>query len=54
MACWVPGSNGSVPPQAFVGGEDNDSEAIFVARAYFNGAIVPGKAKKKLNQKLKH
>jgi len=32
-----------VPPSAFVGGEDQSGEPLFVARGFFNGALVPGK-----------
>lgn len=40
--CWVGASNGQVPPRAFVGGEDN-GEPIYVTRANFQGALIPGK-----------
>lgn len=48
MTCWVPGNNGSVPPEAFVGGEDSSGETIYIARAFFNGGLIPGKIKKKV------
>lgn len=41
-ACWVPSSSGEIPPNAFVGGEDN-GEPLFVARGNFNNSQVPGK-----------
>jgi len=40
--CWVAARNGEVPPRAFAGGEDN-GEPVYVARANFNGALIPGK-----------
>lgn len=40
--CWVPSGNGQVPPRAFAGGEDN-GEPMYVARARFNGGLIPGK-----------
>ncbi|XP_044268897.1 uncharacterized protein LOC123014086 [Tribolium madens] len=40
--CWVAARNGEVPPRAFAGGEDN-GEPIYVARANFNGGLIPGK-----------
>jgi hypothetical protein len=40
--CWVAADGGSVPPNAFPGGEDN-GEPIYVARANFQGALIPGK-----------
>ncbi|XP_018573689.1 uncharacterized protein LOC108912786 [Anoplophora glabripennis] len=40
--CWVPSSNGQVPPRSFAGGEDN-GEPVYVIRAQFNGGIIPGK-----------
>lgn len=40
-ACWVPASGGELPPGAIVGGQDG--EPIYIARARFNGALIPGK-----------
>ncbi|EFA00610.1 uncharacterized protein LOC663246 [Tribolium castaneum] len=40
--CWVAARNGEVPPRAFAGGEDN-GEPVYVARANFNGGLIPGK-----------
>ncbi|GJQ79411.1 hypothetical protein Trydic_g16270 [Trypoxylus dichotomus] len=40
--CWVFASNGDVPPDAFVGGEDN-GETVFIARGSFSNSQVPGK-----------
>jgi len=42
QVCWVAARNGEVPPRAFAGGEDN-GEPVYVARANFNGGLVPGK-----------
>lgn len=39
---WVPASNGQVPPNALEGGVDG-SEQIYVARAKYEGALIPGK-----------
>lgn len=39
---WVPASSGHIPPYAVGGGFDHGSE-IFVARAHFRGALLPGK-----------
>lgn len=40
-ACWVPGSAGSIPPGAIVGGQDG--EVTYIGRARFSGALIPGK-----------
>lgn len=40
--CWVPASNGQVPPRAFPGGEDN-GEAVYIVRCRFQGGLIPGK-----------
>lgn len=40
-ACWVPAEGGVIPPGAVVGGQDG--EPLYVARARFNGALIPGK-----------
>ncbi|GJQ79410.1 hypothetical protein Trydic_g16269 [Trypoxylus dichotomus] len=40
--CWVPATSGQVPPNAFVGGEDN-GEPMYVIRGNFNDSLVPGK-----------
>ncbi|XP_023026511.2 uncharacterized protein [Leptinotarsa decemlineata] len=40
--CWAAARNGQVPPRAFAGGEDN-GEPVYVVRAQFNGALIPGK-----------
>ena len=40
--CWVHAFNGDVPSKAFPGGEDNGAP-IYVARAHFQGGIIPGK-----------
>lgn len=40
--CWVQAEGGNVPPNAFPGGEDN-GEPLYVARANFQGALIPGK-----------
>lgn len=41
-ACWVAAAGGEVPPNAFIGGEDN-GEALFVGRGNFNNSQIPGK-----------
>lgn len=38
--CWVPASNGQVPPDAVQGGMDG--EPLFVARAKHEGDLIPG------------
>ena len=40
-SCWVPSTGGQVPDGAIVGGQDG--EPIYIARARFNGALIPGK-----------
>ena len=40
---WVNASGGSVPPNAFVGGNDSNGEPLYVIRANFQGALIPGK-----------
>ncbi|XP_030755376.1 uncharacterized protein LOC115881830 [Sitophilus oryzae] len=40
--CWVASSGGAVPPSGFAGGEDN-GESVYVVRANYNGALIPGK-----------
>lgn len=40
--CWVAADGGSVPPSGMQGGDDN-GEPMFVARASFQGALIPGK-----------
>lgn len=42
-SCWVAASGGNVPPRAFVGGEDNGGEYLYVVRCNFQGGLVPGK-----------
>lgn len=37
----MPASGGEIPPGAIVGGQDG--EPIYIARARFNGALIPGK-----------
>ncbi|XP_055300716.1 uncharacterized protein LOC129567635 [Sitodiplosis mosellana] len=39
--CWVPASNGEVPPDAVEGGTDGEPQ--FVARARHEGDLIPGK-----------
>ncbi|KAF2904887.1 hypothetical protein ILUMI_01289, partial [Ignelater luminosus] len=41
-SCWVAASGGNVPPRAFQGGEDN-GQPLYVARATFEGGLLPGK-----------
>ncbi|KAI4471014.1 hypothetical protein MML48_1g15758 [Holotrichia oblita] len=40
--CWVEATSGQVPPNAFVGGEDN-GEPMYVIRGKFNDGLIPGK-----------
>lgn len=40
---WVPSSNGSLPPNAVVGGNDVNGEPIYISRARHEGALLPGK-----------
>ncbi|GLV45926.1 uncharacterized protein CBL_11723 [Carabus blaptoides fortunei] len=40
--CWVAAESGNLPPSAFQGGDDN-GEPMFVARAHFQGGLIPGK-----------
>lgn len=40
--CWVGADSGSVPSGGMQGGDDN-GEPMFVARASFEGALIPGK-----------
>ncbi|CAH0548099.1 unnamed protein product [Brassicogethes aeneus] len=40
--CWVPASNGQVPPSSFAGGEDN-GEQVYIVRSNFGGGVIPGK-----------
>lgn len=39
--CWVPASNGEVPPEAVQGG--TDGEPLYVARCRHEGELIPGK-----------
>lgn len=39
--CWIPSSNGQVPPNAVSGGQDG--EALYVGRARHEGSLLPGK-----------
>jgi hypothetical protein len=39
---WVPASNGSIPPGAFVAGHEPDRKLI-LCRAPYNGGVHPGK-----------
>jgi len=39
--CWIPASNGEVPPDAPEGGIDG--EPLFIARARHEGDLIPGK-----------
>lgn len=38
---WVPMTNGQLPPDAMIGGFEN--ELTYIARAYHNGSICPGR-----------
>ncbi|XP_055635915.1 uncharacterized protein LOC129775323 isoform X2 [Toxorhynchites rutilus septentrionalis] len=40
-ACWIPASNGEIPPNAVVGG--SDGEELYIGRARHEGAVIPGK-----------
>lgn len=40
--CWVAAESGAVPPNALQGGDDA-GEPMFIARASFQGGLVPGK-----------
>ncbi|OWR54240.1 C3 and PZP alpha-2-macroglobulin domain-containing protein 8 [Danaus plexippus plexippus] len=40
---WVDATSGLVPPGAVVGGQDCSGEALYVARAQHEGALLPGK-----------
>ena len=40
---WVTSADGSLPPGAVVAGHDINNEPLFVARAYHEGALLPGK-----------
>ncbi|CAG9581153.1 unnamed protein product [Danaus chrysippus] len=40
---WVDATSGQVPPGAVVGGQDCSGEALYVARAQHEGALLPGK-----------
>lgn len=44
---WLPGSDGSVPPNALVGGKDIDGEPLYIGRARYGGGLLPGKMKPK-------
>lgn len=39
--CWIPATNGQVPPGAVQGGQDNG--VLYVARARHEGDLIPGK-----------
>lgn len=39
--CWIAATGGEVPPEAVAGGQDG--EALYVARARHEGALLPGK-----------
>ncbi|XP_049534383.1 C3 and PZP-like alpha-2-macroglobulin domain-containing protein 8 isoform X1 [Anopheles darlingi] len=41
VACWIPVSNGEIPPNAVVGG--SDGEDLYIGRAQHEGALIPGK-----------
>lgn len=38
---WVPGTEGAVPPNAVLGGFDNEN--LYVGRAQHEGGVLPGK-----------
>lgn len=40
---WLPGTEGSVPAGAVAGGRDINGEPLYVARARYGGALIPGK-----------
>lgn len=40
---WVDATAGQVPPGAVAGGQDVSGEALYVARAPHEGALIPGK-----------
>lgn len=42
-SCWIPSANGQVPPGALQGGQDQNGEPIYVARARHDSTLVPGK-----------
>ncbi|KAL7738623.1 hypothetical protein ACLKA6_006916 [Drosophila palustris] len=41
--CWIPASNGEVPPHALRVGQTSDGEPLYVGRGYFSGSLTPGK-----------
>jgi len=40
---WIPSGNGTVPPNAVVGGRTSGGEPLYVGRTHFNGSLTPGK-----------
>jgi hypothetical protein len=40
---WVPAAGAEVPAEALQGGTDCDGEPLFIGRARFEGALIPGK-----------
>lgn len=42
-SCWIPSANGQVPPGALQGGQDQNGEPIYVARARHENCLIPGK-----------
>ncbi|TPX46078.1 hypothetical protein SeMB42_g01081 [Synchytrium endobioticum] len=46
---WVPTSGNNIPGNAFPGGKDADGQVLYVARAFINGSVQPGKAGREMN-----
>ena len=43
MCQWIPCSNGTLPENAVEGGQDQNGQKLYVARANHAGGKIPGK-----------
>jgi len=46
---WVPTQGGNIPPNAIQAGNEQDGTPLYVARAFLEGGVHPGKAGRHLN-----
>jgi len=42
---WVPATGGNVPANALIAGYENNGTPLYIARAIYNGSLVPGKVR---------
>lgn len=51
---WVPASENQIPPGAFVGGQAESGETLYVGRAHHEGTLTTGKVSLKYRRKFSY